>query len=81
MCVGLKVAVYFSDSFMDSYPGPSNPIIWIMAVPWISFSIVELSQPAFTCSKLAVETLEQGVKYVLKLIIKTPERRQASVSI
>ena len=23
-----------------------------------------LSQPAFTCSKLAMETLEQGVKYV-----------------
>ena len=23
-----------------------------------------LSQPAFTCSKLAIETLEQGVKYV-----------------
>ena len=23
------------------------------------------SQPAFTCSKLTIETLEQGVKYVL----------------
>ena len=23
-----------------------------------------LSQPAFTCSKLTIETLEQGVKYV-----------------
>ena len=23
-----------------------------------------VSQPAFTCSKLAIETLEQGVKYV-----------------
>ena len=25
---------------------------------------LELTQPAFTCSKLAKETLEQGVKYV-----------------
>ena len=24
----------------------------------------EWSQPAFTCSKLTIETLEQGVKYV-----------------
>ena len=24
----------------------------------------ELSQPAFTCSKLTIETLEQSVKYV-----------------
>ena len=27
---------------------------------------VLISQPAFTCSKLTVETLEQGVKYVQK---------------
>ena len=27
--------------------------------PW-----VEVTQPAFTCSKLTIETLEQGVKYV-----------------
>ena len=27
-------------------------------------SKLELSQPAFTCSKLTIETLEQGVKYV-----------------
>ena len=26
--------------------------------------IRELAQPAFTCSKLKIETLEQGVKYV-----------------
>ena len=26
--------------------------------------ILNLSQPAFTCSKLTIETLEQGVKYV-----------------
>ena len=26
--------------------------------------ILVLTQPAFTCSKLTIETLEQGVKYV-----------------
>ena len=26
----------------------------------------EAAQPAFTCSKLTIETLEQGVKYVQK---------------
>ena len=25
---------------------------------------LSLSQPAFTCSKLTIETVEQGVKYV-----------------
>ena len=35
---------------------------------------VNLSQPAITCSKLTIETLEQGVKYVQKLAIKIPER-------
>ena len=29
-----------------------------------------------TCSKLTIEILEQGVKYVQKVTIKTPERRQ-----
>ena len=27
-------------------------------------NIRKLSQPAFTCSKLTIETLEQGMKYV-----------------
>ena len=35
----------------------------------------EISQPAITCSKLTIETLEQGVKYVKKLTVKTPKRR------
>ena len=34
-------------------------------------------QSAITCSKLTIETLDQGVKY-FKLTIKTPERRQTS---
>ena len=32
------------------------------------------TQPTFTCSKLTIEILEQGVKYVQKLTMKTPER-------
>ena len=34
----------------------------------------DLTLPTITCSKLTLETLEQGVKYVQT--IKTPERRQ-----
>ena len=40
-----------------------------------------LTQPAIACSKLTIETLEQGVKYVQKLTIKTPERRRSGVFI
>ena len=29
--------------------------------------LVEPAQPAFTCSKLAIETVKQGVKYVQTL--------------
>ena len=36
-----------------------------MKIVMIAISSVEMfSQPAFTCSKLTIETLEQGVKYV-----------------
>ena len=38
------------------------------------------TQPAITCLKLPMETLEKGEKYVQNrnmLAIKTPERRQA----
>ena len=31
---------------------------------WLAFWDFRLSQPVFTCSKLTIETLEQGVKYV-----------------
>ena len=31
---------------------------------FIPHSWVEVTQPAFTCSKLTIETIEQGVKYV-----------------
>ena len=33
------------------------------------------SQPAITCSKLAIETLEQRCEICSKLTIKTPKRR------
>ena len=29
---------------------------------WVNLNVA--TQPAFTCSKLTIETLEQGVKYV-----------------
>ena len=45
----------------------------------ISFIGNALAQPAFTCSNLTIETLEQGVKYVQKLTIKTPERRLLNI--
>ena len=32
--------------------------------PYVLLSEYKASQPAFTCSKLTIETLEQGVKYV-----------------
>ena len=31
---------------------------------FFNFDAVTSSQPAITCSKLTIETLEQGVKYV-----------------
>ena len=45
----------------------------------ISFIGNAVAQPAFTCSKLTIETLEQGVKYVQKLTIETPERRPLNI--
>ena len=36
----------------------------------------DCTQPASTYSKLTIKALEQGVKYVLNLTKKTPERRQ-----
>ena len=35
-----------------------------------------VSQPAFTCSKLTTERLEQGAEICSKLTMKTPERNQ-----
>ena len=38
--------------------------------------MVVSSQPAFTCSKLTIETLEQRCEICSKLTIKPPKRRQ-----
>ena len=39
-----------------------------LCTPWpralVLSRLDKASQPAFTCSKLTIETLEQGVKYV-----------------
>ena len=42
----------------------------------VNFWHATTNQPAFTCSMLAIEILEQGVKVCSKLTIKKPERRQ-----
>ena len=52
-----------------------NQMLWILifqntgtfgfkGVALKSLSMQIFSQPAFTCSKLTIETLEQGVKYI-----------------
>ena len=46
---------------------PSPPLIPSFFLSYTGFYLAEnasLSQPGFTCSKLKIETLEQGVKYV-----------------
>ena len=54
-----------------------NPCKWLLPkMP----KAENTTQPVFTCSKLTIKTLEQSVKYVPKLIIKTPERRQLRLS-
>ena len=52
---------------------------YIQIAAYVShFRFSQLSQPAITCSKLTIETLEQGVKYVqiceISSTIKIPER-------
>ena len=36
--------------------------------------VLDKSQPEITCSKLAIQTLEQSVKYVQSYQKKTPEK-------
>ena len=38
--------------------------IGILNVQLVQGNFATLTQPAITCSKLTIETLEQGVKYV-----------------
>ena len=41
------------------------------------FCVIERTQPAITCSKLTIETLEQGVKYVHLVAIVNFEHKIA----
>ena len=41
---------------------------------FLTFRILEPSQPAITCSKLTIKTLEQRCEICLKLTIKPPKR-------
>ena len=38
-----------------------------MIYPILFLKVFVFSQPAFNCSKLTIETLEQGLKYVQQL--------------
>ena len=40
-----------------------KPLISLLVISSLTFQL-RVNQPAFTCSKLAIETLEQDVKYV-----------------
>ena len=46
----------------------------IRQIPSYSQPLKQLNQPATTCSKLAIETLEQRCEICSKLTIKTPKR-------
>ena len=45
---------------------PRKHFIIVKFLPWflIGDIVKSTTQPAITCSKLTIETLEQGVKYV-----------------
>ena len=47
---------------MEGVPRPAENLQNGSSEPSITFS--ERTQPEITCSKLTIETLEQGVKYV-----------------
>ena len=40
----------------------TDNVSWVLYFAYTAFR--EATQPAFTCSKLTIEILEQGVKYV-----------------
>ena len=70
--VDYNPAILLFDEILQGKPSSTKISKLELTVSMVSW----LSQPAFTCSKLTVETLEQVVKYVLKLKIKTAERHQ-----
>ena len=50
-------------------------VSWVLNMPLPHCSAI-ISQPAITCSKSAIETLEQRCEICSKLTIKTPKRRR-----
>ena len=48
---------------------------WVQEIFVICEQLLILSQPAITCSKLTIETLEQWCEICSKLTIKTTKRR------
>ena len=55
------ISVNISSQCFHFIPPENTGQEWVKEFTRESF---EPSQPAFTCSKLTIETLEQGVKYV-----------------
>ena len=53
MCFPVNIAKFFKNTYFEEH---------LRTAALASYLV--LSQPAFTCSKLAIEKLEQGVKYV-----------------
>ena len=52
----------FLDTYLQIFIAKLKLVSISPSVLWLCFDFD--SQPAFTCSKLTTETLEQGVKYV-----------------
>ena len=69
----LPFSLRSSNSYSYSYSnhnGVEFTFLWTLGVKGLNFGFSAIcgrnlsSQPAITCSKLTIETLEQGVKYV-----------------
>ena len=68
--MGLQGTLVFLTNFNAVWPFIQKPIICFAGkqIDWFLYEMQhwteKISQPAFTCSKLTIETLEQDVKYV-----------------
>ena len=63
ICFQIELAHWYYIDFCRQ-DDPELPACGMKAFMAISILFFVVSQPAFTCSKLTIETLEQGVKYV-----------------
>ena len=63
-----RTIIYFKYCFLTNVPSSLNftnqEIRYNLRIHFLFYKQTFLTQPAFTCSKLTIETLEQGVKYV-----------------